>query len=93
MSIEKRREELTHKTFLMMFRILIIFGLPAIIAYFAGKWFDTTYNIRPNGTLATLAIAFITSWALTIRMYLKLDKAFKDLRKEEEEEENKKIEK
>lgn len=85
-STAQKREELTHKTFLMMFRVLVIFGIPAAAGYFIGKWIDTTYDIRPYGTLGTLAVTFTFSWALVIRMYMKLTKEFAALRAEEEAE-------
>ena len=69
-----------------MFRILLIFGIPAAFAYFIGKWIDTTYEMRPYGTLAVLAVAFISSWAMVIRIYKKLTKEFAALQKEEEKE-------
>jgi hypothetical protein len=88
-SVEQKREALVHKTFVLMFRILIIFAIPAIIAYFLGQWIDTTYDIRPKGTLMVLPIAFITSWVLVIRIYQKLTKQFQALREEEAVEQEK----
>jgi len=67
-----------------MFRILLIFGIPALVAYFLGGWIDTTYHMKPYGTLAVLGVAFVLSWTLTIRMYFKIDKAFRELRQKQE---------
>jgi hypothetical protein len=85
-TIEQKKEELTHKTFLLMFRILIIFGIPAIVGFFIGKYLDTTYDIRPYGTLGILLTTFLFSWLLTIRMYINIRKEFKVLEAEEEKE-------
>lgn len=84
-SVHQKKEELLQKTFRMMFRILLTFGIPAGIAYGVGKWLDTTYDIRPYGTLAVLAIAFVSSWALVIRMYLQMSKEAAAIQQEEEE--------
>ncbi len=83
-SIQQKREELTHKTFTLMFRILIIFGIPAILAYFSGAWLDSTYGIRPYGTLAVLAVAFVSSWYGVLRIYQSLQKQYRELDKQEE---------
>ncbi len=70
-----------------MFKILIVFGVPAAIAFFAGRWADQTYDMRPYGSLIALGIAFVVSWAITIRIYIKLDRAYKALNKQEQEQE------
>ena len=85
-TIEQKKEELTHKTFLLMFRILVIFGIPAIAGFFIGKYLDITYDIRPYGTLGVLLTTFLFSWILTIRMYIKIRQEFKVLEAEEEKE-------
>ncbi|PIR04147.1 MAG: hypothetical protein COV59_03105 [Candidatus Magasanikbacteria bacterium CG11_big_fil_rev_8_21_14_0_20_39_34] len=69
-----------------MFQILAIFALPALAAFFIGKWIDTTYSIKPYGTLSILLISFILSWVLTIRIYLKLQRQYDALDVQEEEE-------
>ncbi|PIT86944.1 MAG: hypothetical protein COU33_00395 [Candidatus Magasanikbacteria bacterium CG10_big_fil_rev_8_21_14_0_10_43_6] len=85
-TVEERKEALVHRTFVLMFRILLIFGLPAIAAFFIGRWIDTTYEIRPKGTLAVLGSAFVLSWTLVIRIYTKLSAQFRALQHEEESE-------
>jgi len=83
MQNEQKHAELTHKTFLIMFRLLFVFAIPAIAAYFVGRWIDQTYDWRPYGSLLALAVSFIISWALVIRIYLSLEKEFKQLRESE----------
>tara|TARA_Y100001970_G_C13758538_1_gene614566 strand:+ start:286 stop:561 length:276 start_codon:yes stop_codon:yes gene_type:complete len=83
--IAAKKEALVHKTFMLMFRILLIFGIPVAIAYFAGKEIDLRYQIRPYGTLACLFVSFSFSWVLVIRLYTKLNKEFAALEKEEEQ--------
>lgn len=86
-SIEERRQELVQKTFRLMLRILLIFGIPAFVGYFVGEWIDTTYDVRPNGTVGVLAITFVISWAMIIRMWKKLNAQFKALDEEERQQE------
>ncbi len=84
--LEQKREELRHKTFKLMLRVLIIFGIPAIIAYFAGNHLDSTYNMRPYGSLIAIMVALTISWIITFRMYVKLNREFRSLRSAQEKE-------
>ena len=85
-SVEKRREALTHKTFILSLSVLGIFGVPAIIGFFVGRWVDVSYGVRPYGSMAVLAVTFLFSWVLIIRLYLKLTKEFAKIREDEEKE-------
>lgn len=84
--IERRRGNLTHKTFLMMFHIFWVVGLPAIGAYFGGRWLDTEYNMRPYGSFIASFIAMIISWTILIKMYKGITKEYRILREEEDRE-------
>ena len=86
--LEQKREELVHKTFTSMFKILIIFGIPAAIGFFVGSFVDAKYDIRPNGSVGVLAVTFILSWIIMIRMYLNITKQFSALREQENAERN-----
>lgn len=84
-TIEEKREALIHKTFVMMFRILAIFGIPAAIAFFLGNHLDTTYNGGNHKYIfICLAVSFITSWVFMIRVYISITKEFAALKKEEQ---------
>ena len=91
--IDKQREDLTHKTFTMMFQVLLIFAIPVFVGYFVGQWLDTRFEIKPYGTMLVLAVTFISSWAVVIRMYLRVSKKFIELREQEEREDLKNKEK
>jgi len=82
--LDQEQERLRHKSFLLMFRILVIFGIPAVLAYFSGLWLDTRFDMRPYGSLMALGVAVVCSWTITIRMYLRIDKEFRELRKKME---------
>lgn len=92
MTLKNKREQLHHKAFMMMFKILVIFGIPAIVAFFAGRWIDTTYAMRPYGSVLMIILAMILSWGLTIRLYIKLTREYKALEIEEENESKQKVE-
>ncbi len=84
MSLSDKREELHHKAFLIMFKILIIFGIPAFASFFVGRWIDVTHDMRPYGSLIAIIAAMIISWSVVIRLYLNLTKEYKALDKLEE---------
>ncbi len=68
-----RREAFRAKTFRMMLHIAFIFGVPAAIAFFAGNELDTRFSQdRKTWLFVLLGIAFISSWAMVIRMYKKI---------------------
>ena len=83
-SIEQEKEDLHTKTFHLMLKILVIFGVPAIIGFFVGRYIDTRFDIRPNGSLMVLGVTFITSWLITIRMYKNISAELKAFEKKEE---------
>lgn len=85
-SAQEKRESLSNKTFLLALSLIGIFGVPAIIGFFVGRWVDSTYDMRPYGSMAVLAVTLIFSWILVIRMYLKLTNEYKRIREEEEKE-------
>ncbi len=87
---QQKREAFQHKTFVLMLRILFIFGIPAVSGYFLGKYLDTRFNMRPLGSVLTLVFTFILSWTLVIRMYLKLEKERKAIDQGEKDVEEKK---
>jgi hypothetical protein len=76
---QQRMDEFQHKTFVLMFRVLLMFGIPAILGYFVGDWLDQTYDIRPYGSLAALAVTFLLSWVLVFRMYFALERERKQI--------------
>jgi len=86
MTIQERKAQLMKKVYRMMFAILIIFGIPAVVAYFAGAWIDSTYEIRPAGSIISLIIAAVISWIIMIRIYLNIQNEWKVIQNEEEQE-------
>ncbi|MBT4153467.1 MAG: AtpZ/AtpI family protein [Candidatus Magasanikbacteria bacterium] len=83
--VRAKKEALMHKTFIMMLQVVVVFGVPAFVAYFAGAYLDQTYDMRPFGSIAMGGLGFITSWVIIIQMYRKLAKDFRALDAREDE--------
>lgn len=88
---QQKREDLGHKTFILMLKIAILFGIPAAVAFFAGRALDSAYDMRPKGTLICLGVSFIFSWIIVIREYKKISQQFKQIDREEQAEKEKMI--
>lgn len=67
-----RQHEFQDKAFRMMFRILLVFGIPAFVAFLAGRALDTHFNTGKVWILSLLVVAFLSSWTMVIKMYKKL---------------------
>lgn len=79
--VAERREQWRAKTFRMMLSIVFIFGLPAAMAAVIGTRLDTVYASGRQWTWLLLVVAFILSWALTIRMYINLSREGREVDK------------
>ncbi len=69
-----RQEEFRRKTVKAMIEIAFVFGVPAFVALFIGKRLDATYGTGKMWLLISLAVAFVSSWIVVIRMYVRLSK-------------------
>lgn len=88
MTIEERKAKLMKKVYRLMFAILLIFGIPAVPAFFVGRWLDTTYDMRPTGSVLALIVAAIISWTIMIRLYKKIRNELKEIEDDEKKLEN-----
>jgi hypothetical protein len=77
--IQKQRDALGHKVFLMMFHVLWVFGLPAVAAFFVGGWLDRTYSMRPYGSALAGFVALAISWTIIFKMYSGIKKKYGEL--------------
>ena|SRR3989344_5000246 len=69
------RESYRHKTFLMMFEVLVIFGAPAVAAYFLGKYMELSKAMH----FGILGTAFVISWAIMIARYKSISRKLKEV--------------
>lgn len=70
--LKKKRESQINSIFILMLEIIVIFAVPAFLAVVIGKRLDLAEG--KFYTYLLLAIAFITSWAITIFIYKKKTK-------------------
>lgn len=83
-----QKKSLERRTYQLMFKILIIFGAPAAIAFFLGQWIDARFQLDQLGSMAALLCSFVFSWIITIRLYLMLEKERKEIEAQEASEQD-----
>lgn len=81
---ERHREHRT-KAFRVALELIAVFGIPAVIALFAGQRLDAVYSDGKTITIVLLAAAFISSWIITIVRVRSLSNDFDDTEGEIEE--------
>ncbi len=87
--IYKEREKYRQRAFFMMLEVGIILAVPAFVALFLGKYLDKTNQTGNTLTMIFLAVAFVLSWVIIIRKYIKFNKKIKEIdRKIKESKEN-----
>lgn len=77
--LKNKQESIRTKTFVLMLEMIVIFGAPAFVAALLGKQIDLYYNSGKVGTFITLGCAFLFSWFLVIRKYIKLNRELRDI--------------
>jgi len=79
--IYKEREKYRQKAFFMMLEVGIILAVPAFLALFLGKYLDKNNQTGHTLTLILLGLAFILSWVIIVRKYIKFNKKIKEIDK------------
>jgi len=64
--LKAKREWYVNRLFFLMIEFLVIFGLPALGAYFLGKHLDSQAGGGYFWTASTAITAFILSWLVVI---------------------------
>jgi len=77
--IYKERERYRQRAFFMMLEVGIILAVPAFLALFLGKYLDKNNQTGNTITLILLGLAFILSWVVIIRKYIKFNKKIKEI--------------
>ncbi|MES2023545.1 MAG: hypothetical protein V4439_02580 [Patescibacteria group bacterium] len=70
--MEKEKEEYNSSILSLAGNIAMIFAVPVVIASFIGTRLDAYYLSGHKYTLICMGIAFVLSWILFIRKYLKI---------------------
>lgn len=79
MNQEQRQDAFRAKTFRLMLSILGIFGIPVAIVFMVGRYLEQGRELSSEAWLGLLAISFIFSWILIIRMYIRLERERKEI--------------
>jgi hypothetical protein len=91
--LENKRDEIVTGFFWVALSTVFVFGIPALIAVYAGKKLNTVFGLDIM-QYVLLFFAFVISWGIVAREYNKKTKVLKELReqilKAREEEKNNK---
>ncbi len=77
--LEQKRDEIVTGFFWVALSTIFIFGVPALIAVYAGKALNTAFDLDIM-QYVLLFFAFILSWGIVAREYKKKTKLLRDLR-------------
>ena len=75
---EQPTKRFRNNTISIAYKILGIFGIPAIGGFVIGRFADSQFNIAPYGSLGAFAVAFVLSWVMVFRVYQKTMQDFKE---------------
>ena len=75
----ERQERFRRKTVRAMIEVAFVFAVPAFIALFTGKRLDSLYDSGKFWLFTSLAVAFVFSWGIIIRMYIRLSREARDM--------------
>jgi len=67
-----------------------VVGIPAAGVFFAGRWLDTTYAMRPYGSVIASIVSLVISWTLLIYMYKRISNEYRLLKEEEQKQQEQK---
>ena len=76
-----RRSAFQHRAFRLVLEVAVIFGIPALLAFFLGRYIDNAAGTDTKWILVCLAVSFIFSWVIMIIQYRKIDRELKLLDK------------
>lgn len=77
--LKKEQDRYVNKIFWLGFQSSLIFGVPALLAVFIGKKLDYWFGTAKLMTVILLCLAFISSWAVILRQYYRLNKKLKEV--------------
>lgn len=78
--IEELREQYRAKVFRMMLYVGVIFGGPAIVAFWVGGRLDVHFATGGDTyRLIALAVTFVLSWVWVFRLYAQLNREAKEV--------------
>lgn len=75
------QENYRSRVFKMMFELIFVFGVPAFLALWLGNKIDRAQGTDGMWRTILLVVAFISSWLIVARMYVRLSKQGKQVDK------------
>lgn len=87
--IGNQYKNITNAFFNASLSLIPIFAVPAFSALFLGRYLDGRFESGKLITLVLLLLALITSWAITLRKVIKMNREYKSVREEMKREQNK----
>jgi uncharacterized membrane protein (DUF485 family) len=78
-ALVKKRDSHVSRLFYMMLEFFLIFGLPALAAFFAGRALDSALGTGRMWIIICLIAAFILSWVIVVLRVRKITKELKIL--------------
>lgn len=73
-------KKITNAFFYASLSLIPIFAVPAFSALLLGKFLDARFDTGKLITLVLLLLALITSWVITFKKVLRLNKKYKEVR-------------
>ena len=77
---KKARHAVEMQFFWLGLEIALIFGIPALAAFFLGRFFDARLDSGRMITLLLLVSTFILSWVIVIKRYTTLSRKLKSIK-------------
>ncbi len=75
-------KKITNAFFYASLSLIPIFAVPAFSALLLGKFLDARFDTGKLITLVLLLLALITSWVITFKKVLRLNKKYREVREE-----------
>lgn len=92
-NIENKSEDgykkVTDAFFYASLSLIPIFAVPAFSALLLGRFLDSKFETGKLITLALLLVALVSSWIVTLKKAVKMNKEYRRMREEMKREQNK----
>ncbi len=82
-------KKITNAFFYASLSLIPIFAVPAFSALLLGKFLDARFDTGKLITLALLLVALVSSWIVTLKKAVKMNKEYRRMREEMKREQNK----
>jgi len=77
--LNNKRYELQRKSFSFLLQMVVVIGLPALLASYYGKKIGIANNTHPKTMILLMIAALIVSWTIILIRFFRITKEFKEL--------------